>query len=696
MEQIENDQIVTATEIDSTSSSISTAINEKTLTKFEGSDGINDLSIQLERTAKRAELIQSTEKGSTSAKNPVYVEWHGINYSISEEHKVSWWNKIRNSDSKLESGKQVRKIIENIHGCANPGEVLAIMGPSGCGKTTLLNLLGDRVGKKGVQGTITLNGHKITKKSKRFVAYCTQDDIFYPHLTVKETLGYTARLRLPRELSRHDKLKQVENTMALLNLTKCADTIIGDQAIRGISGGERKRTNIASELLTDPSVILLDEPTSGLDSSLALELTKILKEFAVKQKKTIIMVIHQPSSQVFESFDKLMLMADGNMVYFGERAGVVDYLDDLGYKCHSNFNPADYILELLNDNTIKQKLINAYAHNIRDDPTGKQVVEKHSRRTRTDNQLSDTILNAPVTSERRWEATFLQQVSILTERTFKQSRKIILSRVNIFQTVAVTVVCIIVWLKIPFAEPNVFDRVGNIFFCSVFWSFTAMIGSVASFPTDLVMLSKERQSRSYRLLSYYLSKQFAELPLVIFNPILYTIPVYWATNLLPDFGRFVAYLIVIILSTLTAQSFGYLAGATVLNVHKSISISMVFILASMLLGGYYIKYLPFGLYWLRYISFVKYSYSLLVQIQFDSPKAQFRCARPGELPAGQSSICETGDVPLTSISGSSIIENEGLNDLPWYINLIILLGICIVGRVLAYYSLRRNSRRSKE
>ncbi|PKY62048.1 hypothetical protein RhiirA4_551105, partial [Rhizophagus irregularis] len=100
------------------------------------------------------------------------------------------------------------------------------MGPSGCGKTTLLNLLGDRVGSKGVQGTITLNGHKITKNSKRFVAYCTQDDIFFPHLTVKETLSYTARLRLPREMSRRDKLKQVENTMALLNLTKCANTII--------------------------------------------------------------------------------------------------------------------------------------------------------------------------------------------------------------------------------------------------------------------------------------------------------------------------------------------------------------------------------------------------------------------------------------------------------------------------------------
>ncbi|CAB4397744.1 unnamed protein product [Rhizophagus irregularis] len=575
MEQIKPDQIVIATEVDSCSSSMSTTINEKTLTKFEGSDDINGLSIQLERSAKRTELIQSTEKGSTSAKNPAYVEWYGINYSISEEHNVSWWNKIKNSDSKLESGKHVRKIIENIHGCANPGEVLAIMGPSGCGN----HFVGDRVGSKGVQGTITLNGHKITK--------------------IQRDLLLIARLRLPREMSRRDKLKQVENTMALLNLTKCVNTIIGDHRTRGVSGGERKRANIASELLTDPSVILLDEPTS---------------EFAVKQRKTIIMVIHQPSSQVFESFDKLMLMADGHMVYFGERAGVVNYLVDQGYKCHPNFNPTDYILELLNDNTIKQKLINAYTNKTRDDPTGKQIVEKYSRRTRADNQLNNTILNAPVTSERRWEATFLQQFSILTERTFKQSRKIILSRVNISQTIALTIFCILIWLQIPFSETNINDRIGSICFGSVVWSFYVMSGSVSSFPLDLVI----------------------------------------------------------------------------------ISVSLVFMLATMLLGGFYIRHLPTGLTWLKYLSYVKYSYSLLMQIQFDSPKVQFRCARPGELPAGELSMCAGDDVPMSSIPGISIIENLGLNDLPWYANLIVLLGFCIVVRVLAYYSLRKNSRRNKE
>ncbi|PKB95288.1 hypothetical protein RhiirA5_436990, partial [Rhizophagus irregularis] len=96
-------------------------------------------------------------------------------------------------------------------------------------------------------------------------------------------------------------------------------------------------------------------------------------------------------------------------------------------------------------------------------------------------------------------------------------------------------------------------------------------------------------------------------------------------------------------------------------------------------------------------SYIKYSYSLLLQIQFDSPKVQFRCARPGELPAGELSMCDTGDdVPMSSIPGISIIENLGLNDLPWYTNLIVLLGFCIVVRVLAYFSLRKNSRRNKE
>ncbi|PKY57980.1 hypothetical protein RhiirA4_549879 [Rhizophagus irregularis] len=257
-----------------------------------------------------------------------------------------------------------------------------------------------------------------------------------------------------------------------------------------------------------------------------------------------------------------------------------------------------------------------------------------------------------------------------------------------------TISTIIIWFQIPFAEPNIDDRVSNIFFGCTNWTFYVMSESVLSFPLELDMLMKERQSRTYRLLSYYLSKQIAELPLVLVNPILFTIPVYWATNLLPDFGRFVAYLIVVLLGVLTSQSFAYLFGATILDVQKSISISLIFLIITMLLGGFYIKHLPTGLNWLKYLSFLKFSYSLLMQIQLDSPKAQFRCARPGELLAGELSKCNAGDnAPMSSIPGIYIIENLGLNDLPWYANLIVLLGLCFVVRVLAYYSLRKNSRR---
>ena len=134
-------------------------------------------------------------------------------------------------------------------------------------------------------------------------------------------------------------------------------------------------------------------------------------------------------------------------------------------------------MELLNDNTIKKKLINAYAHRVLDDPTGKQIIERYSLRTRNDNKLGDNILHAPVTSKRRWEATFFQQVSILTERTFKQSKKIILSKIDFFQTIALAIVGILVWLQMPFAEKNISDRVGSVSIDNVkfFFSFLVLI-----------------------------------------------------------------------------------------------------------------------------------------------------------------------------------------------------------------------------
>ncbi|CAG8531383.1 9046_t:CDS:2 [Paraglomus occultum] len=637
-----------------------------------------------DRTIRRSQLIQNTAQGS-SANNAVFVEFHGLSYRIPEKSQDvrPWWRTFQTKKTKYQSSDvekselHYKTIIENIHGCANPS-LMAIMGQSGSGKTTLLNILAGRV-TKGVTGSITINGEKPTKNSKRFIAYCTQDDTFYPLLTVRESLTYTALLRLPRSMTKAEKLQQVENVIQLLHLTKCADTIIGSDHIRGISGGERKRVSIAAELLTDPSVILLDEPTSGLDSSLAFELVKILKEFTVKRGKTIIMVIHQPSSQVFEMFDKLLLMSDGKMVYFGDRADVVPYFAGVGYKCRENFNPADHILELLNEKESKERLIDAYASRVSDDPTGKQIVHRHSRLV--ENQDKAQIFK-PIKVEHRWEATFKQQVLILTHRAFKQRRPVMLSRLHGIETIILTTISCLIWFRLSMDETSINDRRGLIFFSCIFWSFTPLITAVTSFPLDRSLLNKERQSRSYRLSSYFIAKQIAEFPLVLVAPLFYTLLVYWIGNLVDDFGRFVAHMAITMITVLTAQGFGYFFGAVLMDMQQSMTASTVFMLSTMLLAGFYATNIPYWIEWTSYISFSRYSFRLLMQNQFLAGSFRLECVSGIRSELAQ---CANG---ADFVSGEEVLEHLKLNDTKWYINLISVFAYFVGIRLLAYFALR--------
>lgn len=148
-----------------------------------------------------------------------------------------------------------------------------------------------------------------------FGTYVMQDDVIFAYFTVKEALRFAARLRLKDSLEEQDR--KIDELIKELGLEKCQDTLVGSILKKTISGGERKRTSIGVELITDPSLILLDEPTSGLDSFMAKSICKLLRDLAHKKGKTIISTIHQPSSEAFAYFDRLILMADGHIVYQG-------------------------------------------------------------------------------------------------------------------------------------------------------------------------------------------------------------------------------------------------------------------------------------------------------------------------------------------------------------------------------------------
>ncbi|KAL2893585.1 ABC transporter G family member 25 [Bienertia sinuspersici] len=256
----------------------------------------------------------------------------------------------KSSSNELPTARiEERTILNGITGIATPGEILAVLGPSGSGKSTLLNALAGRLRGHAFTGSILSNDKKLTKQTQKRTGFVTQDDVLYPHLTVKETLLYCALLRLPNTLTKSDKINVVDSVMGELGLRKCGDTIIGNSFIRGVSGGERKRVCIAHEMLVNPSLLILDEPTSGLDSTAAHRLVLTLQGLARKGGKTVITSVHQPSSRVFQMFDSVLVLCDGRSIYFGKGCDAMSYFQHVGFQPSFPMNPADFFLDLAND-----------------------------------------------------------------------------------------------------------------------------------------------------------------------------------------------------------------------------------------------------------------------------------------------------------------------------------------------------------
>ena len=189
--------------------------------------------------------------------------------------------------------------------------------------------------------------------------------------TVEETLRFAAKLKTSlRYIQREEKVRDI---IERLGLEKCKHTRVGNAIVKGISGGERKRLSIGYELITDPSLLLCDEPTSGLDSSTSLKIMKMLKDEAKYNHLTIICTIHMPSAELFNQFDRLLLLQDGFQVYQGPVVGAIPiYLEKcLNAPIKKFQNPADYVIKLAQaphtcraDLTFEQ-LIASYELNLR-------------------------------------------------------------------------------------------------------------------------------------------------------------------------------------------------------------------------------------------------------------------------------------------------------------------------------------------
>ncbi|XP_015417012.1 PREDICTED: ATP-binding cassette sub-family G member 2-like [Myotis davidii] len=239
-----------------------------------------------------------------------------------------------------------KEILTNINGIMRPG-LNAILGPTGGGKSSLLDILAARKDPLGLSGDVLINGAPQTANFKCNSGYVVQDDVVMGTLTVRENLQFSAALRLPSTMKNHEKNERINMVIQELGLAKVADSKVGTQFTRGVSGGERKRTSIGMELITDPSILFLDEPTTGLDSSTANAVLLLLKRMS-KHGRTIIFSIHQPRYSIFKLFDSLTLLASGKMMFHGPAQEALGYFASVGHHCEPYNNPADFFLDVIN------------------------------------------------------------------------------------------------------------------------------------------------------------------------------------------------------------------------------------------------------------------------------------------------------------------------------------------------------------
>ncbi|KAH7512289.1 hypothetical protein FEM48_Zijuj12G0074900 [Ziziphus jujuba var. spinosa] len=554
---------------------------------------------------------------------PIYLKFTDVTYKIIIKG-------IRTNEEK--------DILNGITGSVNPGEVLALMGPSGSGKTTLLNLLGGRLFQSTVGGSITYNDQTFSKSLKSRIGFVTQDDVLFPHLTVKETLTYAALLRLPKALTKEQKEKRAIDVIHELGLERCQDTMIGGSFVRGVSGGERKRVSIGNEIIINPSLLFLDEPTSGLDSTTALKTVQMLHDIA-EAGKTVVTTIHQPSSRLFHKFDKLILLGKGSLLYFGKASEAMTYFSSIGCSPLIAMNPAEFLLDLANGNVNDVSLPSELEDRVQtecadtDTRNGKpspvsvheylveaydtKVAENEKKKLKIPLPLDEELKSKVSCPKREWGASWFQQYSILFCRGIKERKHDYFSWLRITQVLSTAIILGLLWWQSDAHTPKgLQDQAGLLFFIAVFWGFFPVFTAIFTFPQERAMLSKERAANMYRLSAYFLARTTSDLPLDLLLPILFLVVVYFMAGLRLSVSPFFLSMLIVLLSIVAAQGLGLAIGATLMDLKKATTLASVTVMTFMLAGGFFVNKVPVFISWVRYMSFNYHTYKLLLKVQY--------------------------------------------------------------------------------
>nr|QVT92304.1 ABC transporter [Salvia miltiorrhiza] len=540
-------------------------------------------------------------------------------------------------------------ILKHNSGIIKPSRMTLLLGPPSCGKTTLLLALAGRLGLSPslkASGEITYNGHKLNEfVPQKTAAYVSQNDVHVAEMTVGETLDFSARCQGVG--SRYDFFKDITNAdadlsmkvdysrtcchlhitydhiiMQILGLDECRDTIVGDQMLRGISGGQKKCLTIGEMIVGPSKVMLLDEISTGLDSSTTFQVVKCMQQIAHLTHATILISLLQPAPEIFNLFDDIILLSEGHTVYHGPTQHVLEFFGANGFNCPQRKGVADFLQEVTSkkdqeqywaDKTRPYRYISAceFAERFKHFHAGIRLQQElYVPYDRSQSPKSSLVYDKnSVPRKVLLEANFAKEWLLIKRNSF----------FYVFKTVQIVVVAMIastVFLRTRLHDVSEEDAVvymGALIFGMIINTFNGYV-ELSLTIQRLPAFYKQRDLLFHPIWAFAIPHLLLRIPISLFESLVWMATTYYTIGFAPQASRFLKQLLwVFCIQQMAAGMFRLIAGIcrtiVISKTGGSLTLLLVF-----LLGGFIVPldHIPIWWRWGYWISPMSYGYNSIV------------------------------------------------------------------------------------
>ncbi|KAF2398607.1 putative ABC multidrug transporter [Trichodelitschia bisporula] len=550
-----------------------------------------------------------------------------------------------------------RAILSEVSGQICPGEMLLVLGRPGSGCSTLLRILANnRHSYKKVEGEVRY-GSATADEAHSFrqqIIYNSEEDIHFPTLTVNETLRFALSNKVPKSKNKNPELRAAhveENRTHILGdlgITHTGDTLVGNEYVRGVSGGERKRVSLAEVMASQSPVQLWDNSTRGLDASTALDFAKVLRRMANEERKSIVATLYQAGNGIYNEFDKVLVLDAGKVIYYGPRATAKSYFEDMGFACPPGGAVADFLTSVTVET--ERRIRPGFEGKVPDTADEFERRFKESSVYRDANfvepdTLTDEIhdLKAAIAEDSAtplfgdqsvYTASLWYQVMACTTRAFQiiwGDRRSEVMKMS--SAIVQALVSGSLFYNLPTNSTATFLRPGALFFPLIFFAMNALAETTATF-LGRPILARHKMFALYRPTAFVISQVITDLPMLVMSISVFEIIHYFMCHFVFDAGKFFTQWVVLLAYSLCMNSYFRMIGAWNSKFGGAALVSGLSIMVFMVYAGYLLPFfsMPVWFRWLFWLNPTSYALEAFIATEYRG--LDLECVAPQYVPYG--------------------------------------------------------------